>query len=258
MIVTTFNMNGVRSASGKGFWNWAQQLQPDILCLQEIRANEAQFPEESALPGYKRYIQSAEKPGYSGVAIYSRIPGTFSVPRLDHPELDTEGRWLEIETEDCYVNSIYFPSGSSGALRQQLKMAFLERFEGLWETQFKHRDKPTLFCGDFNIAHHEIDIKNWKSNQKNSGFLPEERAWLTRLQNDFRLSDAYRILHPEKIEYTWWSTRANARGNNVGWRIDYQWISAPDRLKPIECRVEKDPIFSDHAPFTVTYKKAQS
>lgn len=253
MRIMTLNINGIRSGARKGFFDWFLEQSVDILCLQEIKA-QAQNLDDPVfmLPGYERYLAPAEKKGYSGVAIYTK-PRPLAVERWeDWPVCFSEGRYLELEYEQLIVASLYLPSGSSGELRQQVKFAYLDelwlRLEAL-----QQRGKPIVLAGDWNIAHQNRDLKNWRANRKNSGFLPEERAWLDRLFAGGFWVDAFRVLNQEEGFYTWWSNRGRARENDVGWRIDYQIISQDLQEALRHVAIDREPFFSDHAPLTMDY-----
>lgn len=253
--IISANLNGIRSAGNKGFFDWLVRQNADFVCVQELKAHAADLSEVMRNPGdLVGYFHFAEKKGYSGVGLYSRHAPVRVVEGLGHADIDAEGRYLQLDFPGLSVISLYLPSGSSSAERQQAKFSFMERF-------FPHlaglraAGREVVICGDWNIAHQEIDLKNWKSNQKNSGFLPEERAWLGRVLNDQGWVDVYRRLHPQATgeSYTWWSNRGQAWAKNVGWRIDYQ-IATPVLADCARAAaVYKDARFSDHAPLTVDY-----
>lgn len=256
MRITTLNCNGIRSAAKKGLYEWLATHKPDFLCLQETKAQrgdleglEVHFPK-----GWHAYFNSAERKGYSGVAIYTRREPDDVLNELGAREFDAEGRYLELRYGKRSIVSLYLPSGSAGPERQASKDRFLEFFlPKLREWRGNGRDY--VICGDWNIAHTPLDLKNWRSNQKNSGFLPHERVWLDTLFNEVGWVDAYRVVHPktEGEAYTWWSNRGNAWANNVGWRIDYQVITPGLRDAVKSAAVFKDQRFSDHAPLTLHY-----
>ena len=253
MRVITFNANGLRSAARKGFFDWFARQRADVLCVQELKAQASQLdgrPFERR--GYHRQIVAAQRPGYSGVALYSREQPLKVVRRLGSPEFDAEGRYVEAEFADIVVVSVYLPSGSSSEARQEAKFRFLDLFEPHL-TKLRRRGKPYILCGDFNIAHRAIDLKNWRSNQKNSGFLPEEREWMEKLLTRGGYVDAFRVVNELPDQYTWWSNRGRAREKNVGWRIDYQIISDSLRDTVSRAAVYKRKWFSDHAPLTIDY-----
>ncbi len=251
--VITFNLNGIRSATRKGFFEWLYAQNADIVCLQELKAQEADMTAEMLAPaGYYGYFHYAEKKGYSGVAIYTKKKPDAVTTGLGWPEADTEGRYVEAHFGDLCVASLYLPSGTSGELRQNVKFDFLGRF-AKYLAALPTSPKRYIVCGDWNIAHKEIDLKNWKSNQKTSGFLPEERAWLDTLFGKLGWCDAFRETNKESGQYTWWSNYANSWANNVGWRIDYHVVT-PDLAETVQsASIFRDQKFSDHAPVTIDY-----
>ncbi len=255
MRVITANLNGIRSASSKGFFEWMVAQRPDVVCLQETKAQEHQLDVERHFPqGYQAYFVDAEKKGYSGVAIYSRRKPDRVVTALGagFEDMDAEGRYIQADFGKLSVVSLYLPSGSSGEERQQVKFSFLERF-GERLRKMRRQKREWIICGDFNIVHKEIDIKNWKGNQKNSGCLPEERAWLDQLFGPLGFVDAFRVVDSRAEQYTWWSNRGQAWAKNVGWRIDYHVITPglADSVKSAD--IYKAQRFSDHAPLTLDY-----
>lgn len=253
--IISANLNGIRSAHTKGFFDWMNQSQADVVCVQEIKAHLADLGDEHLRPGeYTGHFLAAKKKGYSGVGIYCKTPPLNVVYGLDHDEFDGEGRMITAEFENLIVSSIYFPSGSSSEERQMAKFRFLEHFAQVFD-DLEARTKPVVLCGDWNIAHREIDLKNWKGNLKNSGFLPEERAWIGNVLDQRGWVDAYRTLYPDEVEgcYTWWSNRGQAYAKNVGWRIDYQIVSPALRGLIKAVSVYKDQKFSDHAPLIADY-----
>ena len=253
MRIITANLNGIRSAANKGFFDWLPQQNADIVCLQELKAQAPDMtPEMLVLQGFHGYFHYAEKKGYSGVGIYCKRKPDNVIVGLGIPEFDAEGRYLEAQYGNLSVVSLYLPSGSSGEERQAVKFKFMEAFmPHLRSLHASGRD--VIVCGDWNIAHTEKDLKNWKGNRKNSGFLPEERAWLTELFNEVGFIDVFRKLHPELEAYTWWSNRGRAWEKDVGWRIDYQ-IATPDiAAKAVATGIYKEQRFSDHAPLMVDY-----
>ncbi len=252
MKILTLNANGIRSAHAKGFWTWALAQQPDVICLQEIKAHEAVIPAECRPSGFHSYFHPAVKPGYSGVAIYARRKPDAVKVGLEADWIDTEGRYLQLDFGKLSVASVYFPSGSSSEVRQQVKYKFLEHFE-TFAKGIRRKRRDYIFCGDVNIAHKEIDLKNWKANQKNSGFLPEERAWMDRFTGDLGFVDGFREVNQEPDQYTWWSQRGGAYSKNVGWRIDYHLMSAGLKGSVKKAAIYKDAKFSDHAPLTLDY-----
>jgi len=255
MRVISLNLNGIRSAASKGFYPWLAQQNADFVCLQELKAQAANLTTEMLQPaGYYGYFHYAQKKGYSGVGIYSRQTADRVIEGLGHDDIDAEGRYLEIHVGNLALISLYLPSGSSGELRQNVKFSVLERFYPHLQ-QLMNSGKEVLICGDWNIAHRQQDLKNWRSNQKNSGFLPEERNWMTAIFDQLHWMDVYRQLHPTTTEdcYTWWSNRGQAWSKNVGWRIDYQ-IATPGLGKFANAAdIYKQQRFSDHAPLTIDY-----
>ena len=253
MRVITFNANGIRSAARKGFYTWLARQRADFVCIQETKAQESQLGEAMYCPRpFHCYYHDAERKGYSGVALYSRRKPDRVIMGLDWPEFDAEGRWIEVQVGRLSVVSLYLPSGSSGAHRQAVKFRVMERLmEHL--RRLRRRRREYIICGDWNIAHKEIDLKNWRGNRKNSGFLPEERAWMDELFGSAGFVDAFRVVDPRPEQYTWWSNRGRAREKNVGWRIDYQVITPGLRDRVLRARIYKDRFFSDHAPLIMDY-----
>jgi exodeoxyribonuclease III len=253
--IITANLNGIRSAASKGFFEWMLQQNADCVCVQELKAQQADMrPEMLAPEGYTGYFHYADKKGYSGVGIYSKRPADEVIVGLGIADIDAEGRYLEARFGNLSVISLYLPSGSSGEDRQQVKFDFLARFYPHLAA-LKASGREVVICGDWNIAHKEIDLKNWKSNQKNSGFLPEERAWMTKVLDELVWVDVHRTLYPEATgeAYTWWSNRGQAWANNVGWRIDYQLATPAVAATARSASVYKAERFSDHSPLIVDY-----
>ena len=253
MRIITLNCNGIRSAAGKGLFQWLPAQGADVVCLQETKAQEHQLEDADFRPaGYHcRYFDAMRK-GYSGVAVFSRRKPDRVIRGMGVAEFDQEGRYLEFQFGRLSVVSLYLPSGSAGPERQASKFRFLEAFLPYLK-KLGRRRRDYVLCGDFNIAHQPIDLKNWRSNQKNSGFLPEERAWLDRVFGELRWVDAFREVDPRPGQYTWWSNRGQARAKNVGWRIDYQIASPSLAGKARAAAIFKDAWFSDHAPLTMDY-----
>jgi len=255
--VITLNCNGIRSAARKGMFDWLARQKADYVCLQETRAQPADLEDECEVffpKGWHAHLNSAAKKGYAGVALYTRARPDQVLSSLGAAEFDGEGRYLEVRHGNLSVVSLYAPSGSAGPERQASKDRFLNFFlPRLREWASSGRDY--VICGDWNIAHRNIDLKNWKGNQKNSGFLPHERAWMDRVLGDTGWVDAYRQLHPdaEGTSYTWWSNRGQAWARNVGWRIDYQVVSPALRARLKRAAIYKNNRFSDHAPLTLDY-----
>lgn len=253
--IISLNLNGIRSAVTKGLLEWLPQQNADIVCLQELKAQAADLTDAMRAPtGYKGWFHYAEKKGYSGVGIYSRHEPDNIVEGLGIADIDAEGRYLQLDFGKLSVISLYLPSGSSSEERQLAKFSFMERFLPHL-AQLRACGREVVVCGDWNIAHREIDLKNWKGNRKNSGFLPEERAWLSLLFEEQGWVDVYRRLHPETTDecYTWWSNRGQAWAKNVGWRIDYQIATPGIADTARSAAVWKTTRFSDHAPLTVDY-----
>jgi exodeoxyribonuclease-3 len=256
MRIVTLNANGIRSAASKGVFDWLPLQNADVLCVQETKAQLADI-EKSPLyfpAGWTTRYWSALKKGYAGVALYSRKAPDKILDTLGAPEFDDEGRYLEFRFGQLSVVSLYLPSGSAGPERQASKDRFLGFFEPLL-AQWRKNGREYVICGDWNIAHTEKDLKNWKGNQKNSGFLPHERAWMTRVLGEQGWVDAHRRLAPEAEGeiYTWWSNRGDAWNKNVGWRIDYQLVTPGMAGKLKAASVYKASRFSDHAPLIVDY-----
>ena len=257
--VITANLNGIRSASSKGFFEWAGQQNADVIGVQEVKAQDEQVKgihcHIGKMAGQFHY---AQKRGYSGVGIYMHEEPSDVVVGLGDNEFDNEGRWVEARFDKpgrrLSIISCYFPSGSSGEERQQAKFRFLAL---LYPKLLSLREgREFILMGDVNIAHQNADLKNWRSNQKNSGFLPEERCWMTKVLGEAGLVDVYRVLHPDTTDecYTWWSNRGQAYANNVGWRLDYQIATPGIAELARSATVYKAQKFSDHAPLTVDYE----
>jgi exodeoxyribonuclease-3 len=253
--IISANLNGIRSAAKKGFFEWMQQQDAQIVCVQEIRTQLADMTPAFLRPcdgTYHGHFHYAQKKGYAGTGIYSKAAPDAVQTGFGDPEFDAEGRYIQCDFGTLSVISVYCPSGSSSPERQLAKFRFMETF-------FRHlaalkaSGREVVLCGDWNIAHHPIDLKNWKGNQKNSGFLPEERAWLTKIFEEVALVDVFRSIERGGDHYTWWSNRGNAWANNVGWRIDYH-IATPNIASlahsPIIYKAQR---FSDHAPLTIQY-----
>jgi exodeoxyribonuclease-3 len=256
--LSSLNLNGIRSATSKGLEAWLAQTAPDCICVQEVKAQAADVAGRfEQLAGLQGHFHFAEKKGYSGVAIYSRHEPSEVVVGYGSAEFDAEGRYVELRFDTparkLSLISCYFPSGSSGEERQQAKFRFLaEMYPHLLQLK---GEREFILCGDVNIAHQEIDLKNWKGNRKNSGFLPEERAWMTRLLGEGGLVDVYRQLQPTATDaaYTWWSNRGQAYAKNVGWRLDYHLATPTLAAGARSEAIYKGEKFSDHAPITVVY-----
>lgn len=253
MRIITVNTNGIRAAAKKGFFEWLALQEADVVCIQETKAQIDQLKDPVFHPeGYHCYYNDAEKKGYSGVALYCRQEPDEVIVGMGFDELDTEGRYLEARFGKLSVMSLYMPSGSAKEERQAVKYRgmdfFLPKMKGL-----RDEGRDFVICGDWNIAHKNEDIKNWRGNKKNSGFLPEERAWLDTLFDEEGFVDAFRELEQEEHEYTWWSNRGQAWANNTGWRIDYHILS-PSLKGTVEATsIYREERFSDHAPLTIDY-----
>lgn len=256
MRIITLNANGIRSAASKGFFDWLPAQQADVICIQETKSQEHQLDDSLHYPdGFHCYYHDAEKKGYSGVALYCRAAPDEVITGFGWPEIDAEGRCLEARFGNLSVVSLYLPSGSSGEERQAFKMALLARYmERLRQQRSNGRDY--VICGDWNIAHKPIDLKNWRGNQKNSGFLPEERAWMDELFGPAGYVDAFRVVNQAPEQYTWWSNRGQAWARNVGWRIDYQVITPSLCGRVRSAAIYTAGRFSDHAPLTIDYDYA--
>ena len=253
MRIISINLNGIRSAATKGFYEWLAQQDADVVCLQELKAQAADMTESMLAPfGYHGHFHYAEKKGYSGVGIYSRVQPEQVVAGLGIAEFDAEGRYLRADYADYSVVSLYLPSGSSGEERQAVKFKFMEAFTPHL-LELRASGCEVVICGDWNIAHREIDLKNWRGNKKNSGFLPEERAWLTQLFDEIGWVDTFRQMHPELEAYTWWSNRGQAWAKDVGWRIDYQIATPVIARRAHAANIYKAQRFSDHAPLIIDY-----
>lgn len=252
--IISANLNGIRSAHSKGFFDWLATQNADIICVQELKAQAdvvtTQFAQTDSHQGYFHY---AEKKGYSGVGLYSKVPPDQVIIGFDGGEFDAEGRYVEARFGKLSVLSVYCPSGSSSPERQEAKYRFMNLFLPHIKA-LRDAGREVIICSDVNIAHHPIDIKNAKGNVKNSGFLPEERAWLTELNTQCRMHDTYRLLEPNTVQYTWWSNRGQAYANNVGWRIDYQLASHDIAHTAYHSHVYTEQKFSDHAPVITDYR----
>lgn len=256
MKIITANVNGIRSAAKKGFFQWLEKQRADFVCIQETKAQEHQLSQdEHYLDNYHCFYFDAEKKGYSGVAIFckNQPDKVFRGLGEGFEDMDAEGRFIQVDIGKLSVISLYLPSGSSGDERQSVKYSFMERFEEHLKS-LRRKKREYVICGDWNIVHKEIDIKNWKSNQKNSGCLPEERAWLDKLFGPMGFVDAFRVINQEPHQYTWWSNRGQAWTNNVGWRIDYHVITPRLKEKVKSASIYREEKFSDHAPLTIDYE----
>ncbi|HKZ72819.1 MAG TPA: exodeoxyribonuclease III [Steroidobacteraceae bacterium] len=253
MRIITLNVCGIRSAAAKGFFTWARRQRADFICLQETRCHEAQLVDHDVkVSGYESYFHEAQRKGYAGVALYTRHSPDRIIRGFGASEFDDEGRYLEARYGDLSIVSLYAPSGSAGPHRQESKFRFLDAFMGHLRA-LRRKRRHCIISGDWNIAHKPIDLRNWRSNQKNSGFLPEERAWMDELFGPTGYVDAFREVNPKPDQYTWWSNRGRARAKNVGWRIDYQVVSRGLAGRAQRAFIYKGARFSDHAPLIMDY-----
>ncbi|MFO0726572.1 MAG: exodeoxyribonuclease III [Myxococcota bacterium] len=253
MRVLTHNQNGIRSADKKGFFRWLKTQDVDVVCLQETRAQPDQLRPGLVKPkGWHAHFHSAEKLGYAGVAIWSKQAPDRVVHGLGDAEIDREGRFLRADFGRWSIVSFYMPSGSSSPERQEWKFEVMKRFDKHLLRLAKEK-RDVIITGDWNIAHRQIDLKNWRANQKYSGFLPEERAWMDRVFGELGWVDAFRAVNQEPEQYTWWSNRGQARKKNVGWRIDYQVASPSLNGRVRSAEIFKKRFFSDHAPLIIEY-----
>ena len=257
MKVISLNVNGIRASAKKGLFSWLQLQNADVLCLQEIKAQEQQLNPETFKPkGWHVEYFSAQRKGYSGVAIYSKLKPnniTRGINSDGWQQFNDEGRYIQADFADLSIASFYMPSGSAKAERQNYKYQVMADLEPILKAKLNDGRKH-IICGDFNIAHKKIDLKNWRSNQKNSGFLPEERAWLDKVFYEIGWLDAFRVLNQQEYQYTWWSNRGQAWTNNTGWRLDYQIISQNLKTSLVATDIFKKLRFSDHAPLIIDYK----
>lgn len=253
MRVISANVNGIRAAAKKGFFDWLKTVDADVVCIQETKAQEHQLDDEIFYPeDFYCYYFDAEKKGYSGTAIYSRVEPQNVSTGLGWDHVDTEGRWIQADFSDISIASLYLPSGSSSEERHANKLVFMDEFmEDL--AKMKRKKREFIVCGDWNTVHREIDIKNFKGNRKNSGCTDEERAWMDKLFGPAGWVDAFREVNKEADQYTWWSNRGQARAKNVGWRIDYQVVTPGLKDKVTGESIYKDSWFSDHAPLIIDY-----
>ena len=253
MRVISANLNGIRAAEKKGFFQWLAKQKADVVCIQETKAQEHQLDDSMFYPEpFHCYYFDAEKKGYSGVAIYSRVEPDKITTGLGWDHADSEGRWIEAEFGKLTIASLYLPSGSSSEERHANKLKFMARLREEMRAM-KRRRREFIICGDWNTVHKEIDIKNFKSNQKNSGCTPEERAWIDDVFEKDGWVDAFRVVEKRPEQYTWWSNRGQARAKNVGWRIDYQIITPGLKEAVKKASIYKDKWFSDHAPLIIDY-----
>lgn len=254
MRIITLNANGIRAAARKGVFDWLRNQRADVVCIQETKAQEHQLTDPDFKPRYMDtcVYHDAEKKGYSGVALYCRKAPDRVQAGIGWDAMDREGRWLQADFGNTSIVSLYLPSGTSGDERQQFKYECMDFLKPKFE-EWARAGRDWIICGDWNIAHKQIDLKNWRSNQKNSGFLPEERAWLDELFGPVGLHDAFRRVDPRAEQYTWWSNRGRAWDNNVGWRLDYHVTSDGPADNVGRAKIYKDKRFSDHAPLIMDY-----
>ncbi|WP_312697977.1 exodeoxyribonuclease III [Sphingobacterium mizutaii] len=248
MKIITYNVNGIRAALKKGWLDWFKAESPDVICIQEIKASPDQVPELVLLEemGYEHYWYPAQKKGYSGTAIFTKITPNHIEYGCGHEDYDFEGRIIRADFDKASVMSVYFPSGTTGDVRQDFKYKFLDDFQ-LYSNDLLKEKPKLVVCGDFNICHRAIDIHNPKSNANSSGFLPAEREWMENFINS-GYTDSFRHLNPEPHNYTWWSYRAGARGRNLGWRIDYNMVSNDLKDSIKSSRILSQAVHSDHCP----------
>ena len=254
--LVTLNLNGIRSAATKGFEAWAEGVAADCMGVQEVKAQAADVAGRfESVAGLAGHFHFADKKGYSGVGLYTRKKPSAVITGIGNPEFDAEGRYVEARYDNARrklsIISCYFPSGSSGEERQQAKFRFLALMAP--HLVKLKAEREFILVGDVNIAHKEIDLKNWKSNQKNSGFLPEERAWMSELLDGIGLVDVFRTLNPHPEQYTWWSNRGQAWAKNVGWRLDYHLATPAIAAKARSEHIYLEQRFSDHAPRVIDY-----
>ena len=251
--IITCNTNGIRSAARKGFFQWLQDQDADVVCIQEIRAQQQQLEDEVFHPaGYHCYYHAAERKGYSGTALYSRSRPDNIIYKLGWDPADSEGRYLQVDLGRLSVISLYMPSGSSSPEALRKKYRFMDRF--YWQLRnLRYQHREYVICADWNICHRNIDLKNWRSNQKNSGFLPEERAWLNRVFDELGFIDSFRVVNQQPEQYTWWSNRGQSWDKNVGWRLDYQLVTPGLGDRILAADIYREERFSDHAPHTMEF-----
>ena len=255
MRVITCNTNGIRAAERKGFFPWLAAQDADVVCIQETKAQVHQLSPETFNPaGYHCFYNDAERPGYSGTALFSKVKPQRITTKLGWEPMDSQGRYLQADFPGLSVVSLYVPSGSSGDEAQQRKEVFMQHFFDHLKT-LRRKRREFIICADWNICHREIDLKNWRANRKNSGFLPHERAWLDRVFDELGWVDVFRRVNPEGEQYTWWSNRGQAWAKNVGWRLDYMLCTPGVAGQVQSADIYRDERFSDHAPLTIDFSR---
>lgn len=255
--VISINVNGLRAAEKKGLLDWLNESEADVVCMQETRINHDQWTDKFKPEGWHTHLFPAERAGYAGTAIYSRLPIASLSRGLGFELADSQGRFITAEFDlgldkPVFISSLYLPSGSSGDEAQARKDIFLDEYKQILK-RWRDEDKSVIICGDYNIVHKRVDIKNWSGNQKTSGCLPHERAWLDHIYDELGYVDTFRVVRKESEVYSWWSNRGQARAKNVGWRIDYQACSPDWKERTVGAWVYKDNWFSDHAPVVIDY-----
>jgi exodeoxyribonuclease-3 len=249
MRLVSWNVNGIRAIERKGFFDWFEKTRPDAVCLQETKARPDQLSPALLHPsGYEAYWNSAEKKGYSGTVTYARVSPITAITNFGERLLDEEGRMVMLEFDRFYLFNVYFPNGGRGMHRVEYKLRFYDRFLELMES-FRKK-KPIVMCGDLNTAHKEIDLAHPKENSKHSGFLPEERAWIDRIIKRGYV-DTFRMFHQEGGRYSYWDMTTRARQRNVGWRIDYFFVSEELRTNILGADIHEDVMGSDHCPVSL-------
>lgn len=251
--IITANVNGIRAAEKKGFFKWMEMQNADVICVQEIKAQENQLDNKFYPKNYHTYYKPAERKGYSGTGLYCKYKPE-KVIFSPWKDIDFEGRFIRSDFGNLSVISIYIPSGSAKQERQDYKMEFMLKRFMPYLKKLQQDNRQYIICGDINIVHKEIDIKNFKANKNRSGCLPEERSWMDKLFNEVGFIDAFREVNQNKHQYTWWSNRAKAWENNTGWRIDYHIVSANLKGSVKNASIYKEERFSDHAPLIIEYQ----